>query len=333
MNVKENFLRTLEFRKPQWIPYRVVLTWPMWHKYREDLEELILRHPKVFGDYKKGSRSFDNDPGPRRRKGEYFRDSWGCLWYNRQHGLVGQVVESPLADWKALDTYQPPDPLKYSPIGERDWNKIEKDLEDRKKRGLLIKANGESLFDRLCSLRGMENLMIDIATDDPHLPQLIDMLTEYEMRLVQKWLSIGVDAIWFHTDIGMQDRLMMSPGKFRKYIKPMFEQIFLPCRNAGVHVLLSSDGNLLEIVGDLVECGVSSHDPQLRANTLAGIVKFYKGKMCIDHHRPLQSGHPLSRQNATVLCDRCNVSKGTKMPEEFYGVYHCMLLDTYLEVT
>ena len=124
--------------------------------------------------------------------------------------------------------------------------------------------------------------MIDIGTDDPHLPRLIEMLTEYEMKLVGKSLEIGVDAIGFHTDIGTQKALMISPAKFRKYIKPMFKKIFTTCRDAGTHVLLSSDGCLLEIVDDLVECGVSRHDPQLRANTLEGIEKVYKGKMCIN---------------------------------------------------
>jgi uroporphyrinogen decarboxylase len=46
--------------------------------------------------------------------------------------------------------------------------------------------------------------------------------------------------------------------------------------------VLSSDGCLLEIVDDLVECGVNMHDPQLRANTLDGIERAYKGKLCIN---------------------------------------------------
>jgi len=282
VNDRENFLRTLEFRNPQWIPFRVMLIWPMWHRYREDLEELVLRHPKVFPGFEKGSVAFDGDPGPMYRQGEYFRDNWGCLWQNRQHGLQGRVAESPLADWSALDTYQPPDPLKYGEIGERDWDKIEASMAKRKEGGLLTRAMGGTLFDRMYYLRGFDNLMIDIATDDPHLPGLIDMVTEYHLESARKWLSIGVDTVWFHTDIGMQDRLMISPDKFRKYIKPMFKQIFLPYREAGVHVLLSSDGCLLEIVDDLVECGVSCHDPQIAANTLAGIERCYKGKLCID---------------------------------------------------
>jgi hypothetical protein len=56
--------------------------------------------------------------------------------------------------------------------------------------------------------------------------------------------------------------------------------IFQTCRKAGSLVYLSSDGHLLEIVDDLIECGVSAHDPQLRANTLEGIRKAYKGKLC-----------------------------------------------------
>ncbi len=282
MSERENFLRVLEFKNPHWIPVSVHLAWPLWHKYREELEEIVLHYPKIFKDYEKGNTDFDGDPGPRCRQREYFRDNWGCLWYTLQDGIEGQVVEHPLADWEDLDSYKPLDPAIKSPLGERDWEKIKKDVEEQKKKGLLTCGDGERLFDRLYYLRGFENLMIDIATDDPHLPKLIEMITNYEMKLVNKWLEIGVDAIAFHTDIGTQNALMISPVKFRRYIKPMFKKIFTTCRKAETHVLLSSDGRLLEIVDDLIECGVSRHDPQLRANTLKGIEKFYKGKMCID---------------------------------------------------
>ena len=141
-------------------------------------------------------------------------------------------------------------------------------------------GDGERLFDRLYFLRGFENLMIDIATDEPRLRTLIDRFTEHQMKLVKEYLKIGVDAIAFHTDIGAQNALMISPEDFRKYLKPMFMTIFQTCRQSGSHVALSSDGHVLEIVDDLIECGISMHDPLLRANTLEGIRKAYKGKVC-----------------------------------------------------
>lgn len=223
MNERENYLRAVEFRSPQWIPVTVGILPAAWMKYREDLEKIVLCHPKkIFRSYKKGNKDFDECPLSY-RKG-YLRDNWGCLWYNVEEGILGQVVEHPLSDWRFLDTYKPPGPLKKGDFGEYDWDEIKRYVEEQKKKGLLTRGSGGELFTRLWYLRGFENLMVDIATDDPHLLMLIKMLTNYELKLSDKWLKIGVDIVGFHTDIGAQNSLMISPRKFRKYIKPMFKK-------------------------------------------------------------------------------------------------------------
>ena len=279
-DIRENYLKAVEFRYPEWIPCGVNFLPGVWKKYREKLEEIVVRHPLIFGRYEKGSRNFDEMP-PVYRQG-CFTDNWRCVWHTVQEGLEGQVVGHPLADWKALENYRPPNPLEKTERGKEYWDHVKKTFADRREKGLLRVGDGERLFDRLYFLRGFRNLMMDIVTDDPRLPRLIDMLMEHETKLVEKWLEIGVDVVSFHTDIGTQNGLMISPAKFRKYVKPMFKKLFTRCRNAGVHVYLSSDGRLLDIVDDLVECGVSVHDPQLRANTLDGIARTYGGKLCVD---------------------------------------------------
>ena len=277
---RENFLRTLRFGHPEWIPCSITLLPIMWKAHRDKLEEVVMRHPLVFPGYKQGSVDYDNMPAFYRR-GD-FRDNWGCLWHVEIDGAEGQVAEHPLADWSALKTFRPPDPVIQDERNPRDWAKIEQDYAELKAKGMLRWGWGERLFDRLYALRGFENLMIDIATDDPRLAELVEILTEYELQLVNLWLDAGVDVLAFHTDIGTQRALMISPAKFRRHIKPMFGRIFRRVRDAGVEVMLSSDGCLLEIVDDLIECGVSVHDPQIRANTLEGIRKGYKGRMCIN---------------------------------------------------
>ena len=302
---KDNWLRAIEFRYPERIPCSVSLSPATWHKHRESLEEVVLSHRRLFPDFEKGDVDFDEFP---RGYQGYYRDNWGCLWHTleEQTGIEGQVIESPLADWAAFDCYVPPDVQTLTERGTRDWAQIKADMEARARQGLPRVGDGERLFDRLYLLRGFENLMIDIATDDACLPKLIDMLLEHELALVRHWLEVGVDAVGFHTDIGTQNALMISPEQFRKYIKPMFTEIFTVCRDAGAHVLLSSDGKLLEIVDDLIECGVSLHDPQLRANTLDGIRAAYKGRMCInlDLDRqmfPFCSPRDITRQVAEVV--------------------------------
>jgi len=280
MTYRENFLRAIGFNYPEWIPCGIGFSPLTWNTYRQNLEKIVLAHPKIFPGYKEGNQDFFDQMPPCYREGEYFRDNWGELWHNVQNGIEGQVVEHPLSDWDNLSTYQPPDILKEE-REERDWGKIERDIKEQKRKGILTEGNGSRLFDRLYLLRGFENLMIDFATDAPELPKLIDMFLDSEMKLVNKWLEIGVDKMNFHSDMATQQALMISPAKFRKYIKPMFKKIFQTCRKAGTYVFFSSDGCLLEIVDDLIECGVSMQNPQLGANSLEVIAKAYKGKMLI----------------------------------------------------
>lgn len=155
---RENYLRTVEFRRPQWIPCRVSLMPATWHRYRDALEALVVRHPLIFPEFKPGSVNFDNF-GPAYREGEYYTDNWGCVWYNIRSGMEGQVVKRPLEDYSALAAYQPPDSLIYTERGRRgDWAHIQKSMETERTAGRLTVGGGDRFFERLHFLRGYENL-------------------------------------------------------------------------------------------------------------------------------------------------------------------------------
>lgn len=123
--------------------------------------------------------------------------------------------------------------------------------------------------------------MIDFAEENPNLKIIIEMLWDYEVKIVEKWLDIGIDIIWFHTDIGTQSNLMIKPEMFREYLKPMFKDLFHMCRKRGTHVYLSSDGRVLDIIKDFIECGVSIHDPQTGVLSNSEIADTYKEKIGI----------------------------------------------------
>jgi len=287
MNNRENYLRALQFDGPEWIPVSAFILNAAWLKHREALESIVLDHPRLFGERKKGEINFDGILASHK---EYERDGWGCLWRAVQPGIIGQVVGHPLLDWEALETIVPPDPLAD------DWEAIETRVQSEKERGLLTRGGGAYFMDTLIGMRGFENIMMDFATDPPELQRLIDMIMEYNLPAVNRWLDIGVDIMGFHSDIGTQRGPMMSREHFRKYLKPMYKSVFQTCRQRGALVEYSSDGNLLELVDDLIDCGVDCHDPQYRANTLEGIVKTYKGRMCakvdLDQQYILPYGRP-----------------------------------------
>jgi uroporphyrinogen decarboxylase len=295
MNARENWLRAIEYRRPEWIPCWVQLAPIAWKHHGHALEDLVARHPRLFPDFKPGDIKDFNAMPTGFRKDEVITDKWGCKRLCLEDGIAGLAISHPLEDWGALDSYVPPDPLAgsldeitqghWAFLHGRDvpltWAEAEVDFKARRARGELVMGDGEKLLDRLYFLRGFENLMIDFATEPPELDRLIQMLLDYEQRLTRRWLQIGVDAISYHTDFSTQTGLMMSPRSFRKYLVPLFTAIFQDCRRAGVHVVLSSDGVTTEVADDMKKSGVTMHDPQLRANTVQGIARAFKGKMCV----------------------------------------------------
>jgi uroporphyrinogen decarboxylase len=275
---RDNTLRALEFRHPAWVPINFDLMPAVWMRYGRDLEALVRRHPLIFGVHATRP-SVSPGYAPFAQAQGTFRDDWGCLWRNAQAGLLGQVVEHPLADWRAFDAFRAPDPR-----AQMDWPALRESTEAARRHGLLTQGGylvtQGGFFDRLQFLRGLENLLVDFLEEPPQLARLIERVLDYNLRLIRAWLDIGVDQMCFHGDLGTQRGLMISPATFRRWLKPAYKEMFGLCRQAGSHVWYSSDGNLLEIVDDLVECGVTLHDPQVRANTVEGIARAYRGRLC-----------------------------------------------------
>ena len=277
---RENFLKTIEFRKPEWIPIRFEMFPAVWKKHGKKLEELIRRHRLIFSDFEEGERLIFNNNDPLFTYHTYYEDDWGCVWYNVKEGNLGQVVEHPLADYKDINKLRIPDPLE-----QINWKQLRVKADEEKRKGLPVIGEPESFsqvgfFDRLQFLRGLENLLVDFINEPPEFATLIEIVLDYNLKYIKKYLEIGVDVMWFHGDIGTQKGLLFSPEVFRKYLKPAYTEMYRTCRDAGAHVWYSSDGNLLEIVDDLIECGVTLHDPQVRANSIDGIATAYRGKLC-----------------------------------------------------
>jgi hypothetical protein len=280
MTKEENYIRAIEFRFPEYIPCSVALMPGTWSRYREDLEDLVTRHPIIFGDYKKGSRDFDKFSKEHTQGAEY-TDEWGCVWENIQSGLVGQVVGHPIKSWDEVEDFEAPDPM-----AGRDWDKVSENLRKARDQGKLARGGGLPhgfMFQRLYYLIGFENFMMGIADDLPEVRILIEKVFSYNMAIINKYLELGANFMAFGDDMGNQVRLPMSPEQFRKYlIEPCFSKLFGACKRSNAHVYLHSDGHIMEIIGDLAERGVTVINPQIRANTLDGLVRECKDKVCVN---------------------------------------------------
>lgn len=249
-------IKAMEFDYPEYIPVGVGILPATWMRYREALDELVSRHPIIFGEHKKGQRDYDAVGGTY-AMGEH-TDRWGCVWTNLRDGMESMVKHHPVPTREAVHTLKAPD---------------------------IIDGNFPHgfMYLRLSDLRGFAELMLDFAEEAPELQMLIDIVLEYNMKNLEVRLqNHSGKIIGFGDDLGMQNSLPMSPEKWRKYLKPCYARIYGRCHEEGYSVSMHTDGHIVEIIPDLMECGVNVINPQIRANGLDNLVEVCKGKVCVN---------------------------------------------------
>lgn len=250
-------------------PCDVGINYTIWESYEERLEKLQQECPHV----RIGGKAGKDSPRTVEHKN---RDAWGCLWHYPGMGLDGQVVEHPLDSWEKFETWEAPSAVE-------SVEAIKKEAEKRSAEERPPHAGLEHgfLFLRLTYLRGFENFMIDVAEESPKLYELRDIVADYWYQITKAHLDCGAVHVGGGDDLGLQDRLPISPDSWRKLIKPAYRRIFGLARKRGATVGLHTDGYIVDIIPDLIEIGVTDLNPQDLVNGLDNLVRLAKGRVHI----------------------------------------------------
>jgi hypothetical protein len=190
-------------------------------------------------------------PSPDARQGTQgtFVDEWGAIWENIGICAMGEVKEYPLKNWDDFNCLSIPDINK----AER-WEHLEEQAQKAGDKFLM--AYGISLYERVHFLRGLENTWMDIYTNPDELKKLIDILVNMNLVAIKKYQTVNADGFIFCDDWGLQDKLMISPVKWREIWKPAYTKVYKAAHQAGMLTFLHSCGNIVEILDDLIEAGL-----------------------------------------------------------------------------
>lgn len=181
-------------------------------------------------------------------------DWWGVGFDTRQEGYFTAV--NPLAKTRDLDAFPWPDP-HASHLLDRAAETIQQDGGKH-----FIAPNlGFVLFERAWTLRGLDTLLLEMALDPAYVEELLERITQIQLVLIQRYLDLGVDGGYFGDDYGAQKNLLFSPRMWRKMIKPRLARMFAPFREAGLPVIMHSDGQIGDILPDLIEIGLTAYNP------------------------------------------------------------------------
>ena len=282
--IDHNTLKAVRFERPEYIPVVFWVNPACWHHYEpEFLFELMAEHSILFPDFDPDNELIP-ELAPWERAGVPYTDAWGCVWETTDDGITGTVTQHPLPDWAALESFVPPDPAETDGLTKIDWSAIKKKILDAESEGkhYVVSLQHGHTFQRLSYLRGYENLMLDMADGKAGLLRLIEMVENFNAGIVQRYIDAGSKMIRYPEDLGMQRGPMLSPEHFRKYIKPVYERLMKPARNADCIVHMHSDGDIRELVEDLAVSGVDALNFQDLVNGIDWIAANLKGRLCID---------------------------------------------------
>ncbi|NLF78848.1 MAG: hypothetical protein GX573_24410 [Chloroflexi bacterium] len=181
-------------------------------------------------------------------------DWWGVGFDTEEEGYFPSVC--PLAGSTDLDAFAWPDPA--NPHLLDDAARI---IAADEGQHFVAPNFGFALFERAWLLRGFETFLADTALDPGFAGALLDRITEIQLVLIRRFIALGVDGGYFGDDYGAQKNMLFSPAAWRALIKPRLARLFEPFREAGLPILMHSDGQIAPILPDLVEIGLTTLNP------------------------------------------------------------------------
>ena len=252
MNSRTRMIKTFEYDHPDKIPVLYHPSQAGLHVHGEKLlklfQEFPVDNPIEFNEIP--------HPDPATVKNGIYHetrtDEWGTEWEYLIYGISGQVKKHPLADYDALKTYKFPSiPASDSPEGMQLKKQVA-----LQKQNYLAFGGSLSLFERLTALRPMEDILMDIYTQEEPFLLLLDRLTEYMKQQAEYQVSTGIDVCMVADDWGFQQMSAISPEHFRKIFRPRYEELFEIIHRADVKIFFHSCGCLGPIFDELADMGI-----------------------------------------------------------------------------
>jgi uroporphyrinogen decarboxylase len=262
-------------------------------------------------------------------------DEWGVGWRSVEYttpygvGCYTEFNHHPLADDRAIDSYQPPDPNRPDLYREAEWV-----LQNFKNEYWIVGVTVTTMFECAWALRGYERMLSDFALNPDIAERLLDFPYFYHLTAAKKLTQMGVDMIWIGDDVGAQKAMLISPKMWRQFLKPRMANFIaeLKAINPQVKVAYHSDGFIYPIIPDLIEIGLDVLNPiQPASLDPVRLKQDFGDKLCfwgsIDEQHTLPFGSPTDvRKEVQTRLETLGKNGGLIL-----GPTHHVQLDTPME--
>lgn len=223
-------------------------------------------------------------------------DEWGCVWSQTEIPNMGQVTTHPIKDIAQIDNYPMPDfteDARYT-----DMDAAISSIEQAKK--FVVTGIFMVLFERMHSLYGFENTLMDLYLDRPAMETLADRIVDTQITLVRevnRRFPGRINAWNMSDDWGTQQAAFISFDLWMDFFFPRYQRLFNAMHEANCDVWVHSCGKVNEIIEGYIQAGVNVVNlQQPRALGIEAIGARYQGRIAFESLADIQVSLPSGDQ-------------------------------------
>lgn len=251
MSRKEVVLAAINHHKTEVVPYTIGFTQQAYEKVARylgdpDFIEKIGNYIDMI--------DYSGNPTEMQPGSGYFKDDFGVIWNRNGTDKEIGVIDDIVLKEPTLKGYA------FPSIDEDLLRERLKELVNNGHDTFKIAGIGFCMFERAWTLRGMENLLVDMILNPDFVDELLDTITEFNLYVMDIILDYNIDGFYFGDDWGQQRGLIMGPKLWRRFIKPRMARLYKKAHDAGKYVVQHSCGDIHELFPDLIEIGLDVYN-------------------------------------------------------------------------
>lgn len=247
MTRRQRVIDAVQHKTTDFVPYNIDFTYQEYDKVAEYLGDRDFG--KNIGNHI-SSVYYDGYLSEVKEGSGYWKDDFGVLWNRNGADKDIGVIEGYVIKEPDVNSYTFPE------LDEDRLRKGYEELMECKNDTFKFGSIGFSLFERAWTLRGMENLLMDMILEPQFVDELLDRIVDYNLKVIDIALQYDIDGFHFGDDWGQQKGLIMGPGYWRRFIKPRLAKMYGRVKEKGLIVSQHSCGDIHEVFPDLIHAGL-----------------------------------------------------------------------------
>lgn len=126
--------------------------------------------------------------------------------------------------------------------------------------GLFV-LTGSFLCDTYTSVFGFENFMVTLYDERDLIEEVLEQYATYYVAMAERLTQYDLTFFYAGDDVAYRTGTLVQPDLLRELWVPRMQRIMAPAVQRNIPILFHSDGNIVDIIPDLLEMGVNALNP------------------------------------------------------------------------